>query len=229
MADTLIALQHSCCNAKDACGDYGSGLTVALGFACSVCNVDTGFTQAFAADLPPVDVLSGTSRQARKRGSSTRVERIAAEARIGVDAVTGLATDFLNQFNEVAMLLDMLAEDASLVEDLEAWQARDYVAHFSASDFADRHLVLEAYELSPPLTRRRFDALCGELTDLLAQGLAFLSNCRAVGAEAAIVPAAQTLGEEVRRHLDQLDMLIHAGRRRPSQSQVGSMFASRRG
>ena len=39
--------------------------------------------------------------------------------------MTGLATDFLNQFNEVAMLLDMLAEDASLIEDLEAWQARD--------------------------------------------------------------------------------------------------------
>lgn len=213
---------------KGACGDYGSGLTLALGFVCTLGCVDTGFTQAFAADMPSVDVLSGTSRQAVSRGSPTRVECIAAEARIGVDAVTGLATDFLNQFNEVAMLLDMLADDASLIEDLEAWQARDYVAHFAASGFADRHLVLEAYELSPPLTRRRFDALCGELADLLTQGLAFLSNCRTVGAEAAIAPAAQALGEEVRRHLDQLDMLIHAGRRRPSQSQVGSMFASRR-
>ena len=190
--------------------------------------MDTGFTQGFAADTPPVDVLTGTSRPATERRARTRVECIAAEARIGVDAVTGLATDFLNQFNEVAMLLDMLAEDASLIEDLEAWQVRDYVAHFAASGFADRHLVLEAYELSPPLTRRRFDALCGELADLLSQGLAFLSNCRASGAEAAIAPAAQALGEEVRAHLDRLDTLIHAGRRRPSQAQVGSMFATRR-
>lgn len=152
---------------------------------------------------------------------------IAARTRIGVDAVTGLATDFLNQFNEVSMLLDMIASDPDLVEDLEAWRARDYIAHFAASGFADRHLVLEAYELSPPLTRRRFDSLCGELADILAQGLAFISNCRSVGAEAAVAPAAQALGSEVRSHLDRLDTLIHAGRSRPSQRHVDTMFLHR--
>jgi hypothetical protein len=187
--------------------------------------VDNGFSQAFASQLSG-DAVAGTAGGVPR--DPLRVAAIAAEARIGVDAVTGLATDFLNQFNEVSMLLDMIADDPSLIEDLEAWRARDYVAHFAASGFADRHLVLEAYELSPPLTRRRFDALCGELSDLLAQGLAFLSNCRAVGAEEAVPPAAQALGAEVRRHLDQLDMLIHAGRRRPAQSQVDAMFAQRR-
>ena len=187
--------------------------------------MDTGFAQAFTADLPADDLLAGTARGAPH--DPVRVAAIAAQARIGVDAVTGLATDFLNQFNEVSMLLDMIVDDPSLMEDLEAWRARDYVAHFSASGFADRHLVLEAYELSPPLTRHRFDSLSAELADLLAQGLAFLSNCRAAGAEAAVAPAAQALGEEVRRHLDRLDTLIHAGRQRPPQAQVDSMFARR--
>lgn len=154
-----------------------------------------------------------------------RVAAIAAEVRIGIDSVTGLATDFLNQFNEVSMLLDMVVDDPLLIEDLEAWQARDYVAHFMASGFADRHLVLEAYRLSPPLTRQRFDALCGELGDVLAQGLAFLSNCRAAGAESAIASAAAALGAEVRRQLDRLDALIHAGRHRPAQLDVDRMFA----
>jgi hypothetical protein len=188
--------------------------------------VDNGFAQAF--DAPHCDFLTGTAQAAAHDAANGRVARIAAEARIGVDAVTGLATDFLNQFNEVSMLLDMIVDDPSLIEDLEEWRARDYVAHFVASGFADRHLVLEAYELSPPLTRRRFDALCGELADVLAQGLAFLSNCRAAGADAAVPPVAQALGEEVRQHLGRLDTLIHAGRTRPTQSSVDSMFARRR-
>lgn len=188
--------------------------------------MDNGFTQSF--DAPAGDFLTGTARAALYDEASGRVAMIAAEARIGVDAVTGLATDFLNQFNEVSMLLDMIVDDPSLIEDLEAWRARDYVAHFAASGFADRHLVLEAYELSPPLTRRRFDALCSELADVLAQGLAFLSNCRAAGADAAVPPVAQALGEEVRQHLGRLDTLIHAGRQRPTQSRVDSMFARRR-
>ena len=185
--------------------------------------MDNSFAQAF--DAPVSDLLTGTAHAAPRDQACGRVARIAAEARIGVDAVTGLATDFLNQFNEVSMLLDMIVDDPSLIEDLEAWRSRDYVAHFAASGFADRHLVLEAYELSPPLTRRRFDALCGELADVLAQGLAFLSNCRTAGADAAVPAVAQALGEEVRQQLGRLDTLIHAGRLRPTQSRVDSMFA----
>lgn len=187
--------------------------------------MDGSFSQAFQADVT-AGALSGTAGPPSNAGGR-RVAEIAAQARIGIDAVTGLATDFLNQFNEVAMLLDMLASDPTLIEDLEAWRARDYVAHFMASGFADRHLALEAYELSPPLTRRRFDHLCGELADILSQGLSFLRNCRAAGAEAAVVPAAQALGQEVRQQLDRLDTLIHSGRKRPAQSQVDSMFARR--
>ncbi len=184
--------------------------------------MDSGFTQSFGG---------GTTGLSGPQGSvpaETRVAEIAARTRTGVDAVTGLATDFLNQFNEVSMLLDMIAGDPSLIEDLEAWRARDYIAHFAASGFADRHLILEAYQLSPPLTRRRFDTLCGELADLLGQGLAFLSNCRIAGAHAVLAPAAETLRDEVRAHLDRLDALIHAGRRRPTQPFVDSMFARRR-
>jgi len=186
--------------------------------------MDGSLSQSFFTDVAGATGTAGPSRAAPP---DRRVADISAQAKIGIDAVTGLATDFLNQFNEVAMLLDMIAREPSLIEDLEAWRARDYVAHFAASGFADRHLALEAYQLSPPLTRRRFDALCGELADVLAQGLAFLQNCRAAGAEAAVIPAAQALGAEVREHLDRLDVLIHAGRRRPTQTQVGAMFARR--
>ncbi len=183
--------------------------------------MDSSFAQSFTAGG------GGPSGTSFGRPSEARVAEIAARAQIGVNAVTGLATDFLNQFNEVSMLLDMIASDPSMIEDLEAWRARDYIAHFAASGFADRHLVLEAYQLSPPLTRRRFDALCGELADILGQGLAFLANCRTAGAEAALAPAAEALRDELHMHLDRLDTLIHAGRPRPTQPFVDSMFARR--
>jgi hypothetical protein len=52
------------------------------------------------------------------------VERMRA-SRTSINPLTHLATDFLNQFNEVAMALDMLADWPDMFEELRHW-------HFSA-------------------------------------------------------------------------------------------------
>lgn len=181
--------------------------------------MDGSLSQSFCADVE----VSGTAGALHASGD--RIAEIAAQARTGIDPVTGLATDFLNQFNEVAMMLDMLAADPSLIEDIERWEARDYATHFAGSGFTDCHLILEAYALSPSLTRRRFEQMYRDLVDTLANGLAFIANCRAAGATGALPPTARALGREVREHLDRLNTLIHAGRHRPLQTTVDAMFA----
>ena len=51
-----------------------------------------------------------------------------ADANINPD--TGLATDYLNHYNEVAMLIDMLESMPDVAEDILDWRPITYAEHF---------------------------------------------------------------------------------------------------
>src|SRR5215813_13155683 len=74
-----------------------------------------------------------------------------------INPVTGLATDFLNHFNEAIMLLEMLPMAPNCKEDLLVWRPMSYVEHFAASNFKHRDLAIAAYEQADPLFRRQLD------------------------------------------------------------------------
>ena len=59
---------------------------------------------------------------------------------------TLLATDYLNHFNEIIMLLDMIPSMPECLEDAKAWEPKTYVEHFRDSGFADKDLAIFAYD-----------------------------------------------------------------------------------
>src|ERR1700691_5254907 len=59
---------------------------------------------------------------------------------------TGLATAYLNHFNEAIMLLEMIPDMPECSEDFLEWQPLSYSEHFTASNFKARDLAIEAYE-----------------------------------------------------------------------------------
>lgn len=80
---------------------------------------------------------------------------------------TGLATDYLNHFNEVAMLVDMLGAMPEMVDEILAWRPRSYRDHFHVTGFRERDLAVEAYEAAEPGVRRAFDAACDAIADAI--------------------------------------------------------------
>ncbi|MBS1180478.1 MAG: hypothetical protein H6Q99_358 [Proteobacteria bacterium] len=70
---------------------------------------------------------------------------------------TRLATDYLNHFNEVVMLIDMLPMMPDCAPDVVDWQPCSYVDHFRLSHFKERDLAIAAYEASEPDRRRAFE------------------------------------------------------------------------
>ena len=52
-----------------------------------------------------------------------------------INPKTLLATDFLNHFNEVHMLLGMIADMPDCIEDILGWKAISYQQHFEFSVF----------------------------------------------------------------------------------------------
>ncbi|QEX24343.1 hypothetical protein FRZ61_42840 [Hypericibacter adhaerens] len=79
-----------------------------------------------------------------------------------------LATDYLNHFNEPAMLLEILADSPECLEDLAAWKPLSYADHFRASGLSYAELAIEAYRLSPTPFRIGFELVVAEMNALVA-------------------------------------------------------------
>lgn len=93
-----------------------------------------------------------------------------------INAQTGLATDYLNHFNEVMMLLEMLPAMPDCAEDVLEWEPLDYVGHFENSTFKDKNLAIQAYHAAPAKLRnhlevqvKEINALVGRIQDQLRQ------------------------------------------------------------
>src|SRR5882724_11216872 len=78
---------------------------------------------------------------------------------------TGLATDYLNHFNDAIMLLEMVPDMPECAEDFLTWTPLSYAEHFWASNFKARDLAIEAYELSD--ARIAFDNITSTMTSIL--------------------------------------------------------------
>src|ERR1700761_7319615 len=80
---------------------------------------------------------------------------------------TGLATDYLNLFNEAVMLLEMIPDMPECAEDFLAWQPLSYAEHFTASNFKARDLAIEAYNATDVRIRTEFDNITSAITAIL--------------------------------------------------------------
>jgi hypothetical protein len=86
-----------------------------------------------------------------------------------INPETGLATDYLNHFNEAIMLLEMLPMAPDCKEDLLAWRPMSYAEHFAASHFKHRDLAIAAYEQADPLFRGQLDEICDQMNQILTE------------------------------------------------------------
>ena len=92
----------------------------------------------------------------------------AAELRAAnINPRTGLATDYLNHFNEAIMLLEMIPDMPECASDFLEWRPLSYAEHFHASNFKARDLAISAYETADPAIRAEFDQLTNTMTSIL--------------------------------------------------------------
>jgi hypothetical protein len=127
------------------------------------------------------------------RPTGSDAEAWAAKLRAAnINPRTGLATDYLNHFNEAIMLLEMVPDMPECAEDFLTWTPLSYAEHFIASNFRARDLAIEAYETADPKIRAEFDGVTDNMTSILtAVGAAMREvrqdKSRAKLAEQAIV------------------------------------------
>lgn len=138
-----------------------------------------------------------------------QLAQIIAHCRTPLADRTGLSTDFLNQYNELLMSLDMLEMAPDMLEDCLDWTARNYPEHFRASGFKDTDLIIAAYEASPAGYRAPFDVATGHLNTMVELALAALRAAALTEDPKAWQPLALGLGQAMRRQVDVLSGLVH--------------------
>lgn len=100
-----------------------------------------------------------------------------------INESTLLASDYLNHFHELVMLLEALSsEPEGFANDLLSWRPLTYEEHFSQSGFRDKNLAIAAYRRAPTKVRARFDdavaRLHGEALTVVASVGAELNSGR---------------------------------------------------
>src|SRR6267378_1122040 len=94
-------------------------------------------------------------------------ERAAKLRAANINPRTGLATDYLNHFNEAIMLLEMIPDIPECAEDFLLWYPLSYREHFMASRFRARDLAIKAYDSADEHIRAEFDNITGAMTSIL--------------------------------------------------------------
>ncbi len=94
--------------------------------------------------IPPDELASFLQRREKVRGTN-------------ISEKTLLATDYLNHFNEIVMLIEMVPDMTMMLEECYIWEPKGYQQHFLESGFSDKELAVAAYEYVPTKFRRPFE------------------------------------------------------------------------
>lgn len=114
--------------------------------------------------MSPADDECGPSDAQLADDMAARAQRLRDA---NINPRTGLATDYLNHFNEAIMLLEMIPDIPECFEDFLGWQPMSYREHFAASNFKARDLAISAYDSSDPAVRAEFDNITATMTSIL--------------------------------------------------------------
>ncbi|MEQ1890406.1 MAG: hypothetical protein ABL951_14695 [Alphaproteobacteria bacterium] len=140
-----------------------------------------------------------------------------------INARTLLATDYLNHFNEIIMLVEMISDMPECIEDVAAWSPKNYQDHFRESSFAHRDLAVAAYDYVPALYRVPFERLISELNILILKVVATVLDEQPADNKSE-TGAAALLGPELRMLIEKAGGVINGEHEGTDQTDIDAML-----
>lgn len=141
-----------------------------------------------------------------------------------LDPVTLLATDYLNHFNEIVMLLEMVPDMPEILEEARAWEPRSYKEHFRHSTIADKDLAIAAYDVVPPRFKAPFENTVSLLDRLILTSVDRLAADVAEGNADVLRQNATSLSRTIQKLMDTANGIIHGSTKSLDQAEVDAML-----
>ena len=173
--------------------------------------------------------MSGNKRQELGAEPDGALEARAAAL---VNPASGLANDFLNVYNEILMLIEMLPAMPELADDIFGCRPCRYRSYFMQCNLPGRAEALDAYGRLDPSFRTLFETSVELLAECGVQAIRAIEKAMSLGAAADVEHLANVCADwcgHIRTQLDATEQLItvgHVGRRRSRQSIVDGLFSA---
>ncbi|MBE70894.1 MAG: hypothetical protein CMO07_09210 [Thalassospira sp.] len=142
-----------------------------------------------------------------------------------ISSTTLLATDYLNHFNEIVMLLEMVPDMPDMIEDCKEWAPKSYQEHFRDSAFSDKELAIEAYEHVPPRFRQPFEETIEHLNTIVAHAVSQLETIIETGDEDLLRVTASAVTTSLQKFMDVASGIIHGSAKTMSQDEIDAALA----
>ena len=127
-------------------------------------------------------------------------QKLAGEANL--DDKTLLATDYLNHFNEVVMLLQMVPDKPEIMVEAKAWRLLSYTKHFAHSSFSAREIAIAAYDHVLGRYKTPFEQTVGQLGSLIAYAIEKLDGAIAAREPQRLRILAAESAQNIQRLMD---------------------------
>jgi hypothetical protein len=178
--------------------------------------------------------MDGQNNSQRDLDTDAAAPEVSSHARTLAKLVRGkniheetlLATDYLNHFNEVIMLIGMISDMPECLEDAKAWEPKSYEAHFRDSAFTDKDLAILAYENAPARFRVPFDNTIAQMNDMVAAGVVRIEAALGEGNPEKVADMVQNISRNLQRLVDAASAIIHGAERAMDQAEIDSMLES---
>ena len=141
-----------------------------------------------------------------------------------IDGTTLLATDYLNHFNEIVMLLEMVPDMPEIMDDVKAWRPKAYKAHFQDSTIAEKDLAIEAYDHVPAIYREPFERTIEQINAMIPSTIERLEKNLAADEQETLKINAQTLSRLIQRLMDTASAIIHGSDKTMDQSEIDNLL-----
>jgi hypothetical protein len=142
-----------------------------------------------------------------------------------INPATLLATDYLNHFNEVVMMIEMIPDMPDCIEDVREWQPKYYQEHFADSAFSDKDLAIEAYDYAPTALREHFEMAVGQANRLVELSVGRLTKAIDAADDEMLKVVARRAGRDLKRLVEVAGAVINGSTSAINQTEVDEMFA----
>lgn len=142
-----------------------------------------------------------------------------------INQSTLLATDYLNHFNEVVMMIEMIPDMPDCMEDVAEWRPKTYQEHFADSAFSDRELAIEAYDYAPSALREPFETAVGQANRLVELSVDRLSRAIESADDEMLQLMAARASLNLKRLVEVIGAIINGSTSAINQIEVDEMFA----
>lgn len=143
-----------------------------------------------------------------------------------ISAASLLATDYLNHFNEIIMLLGMVPDMPEIIEECTAWQPKGYTDHFADSGFRDKELAIAAYEHVPRRFKVPFEETIEQMNRVVESAVGKVMAANTEGDPEAAAFKAQTASRLLQHLLDCASAIIHGSDVTMSQADIDDFMVA---